>query len=489
MQRREWQRSRPPLQSAPLTERAERAIPWAWATGLFAALFALALARHHTVLSSYDLAYFTQAGWLINEGREPFVTVRGLHLLADHGSFAFYPMAVLGRGVVGLLALQSLFLAAGVVPLWHIARRLAGLSVGVSCALLGAYSLYPAMSNVGLFDFHPESLVVPALLAAAYFGLRGGRWVPYAVCVAAVLLCREDVAVTVTFLGVLLVLEGRRRAGVLTSVAAVVWLVLDLAVVLPHYAGGSYVQANRFSQYGDGDSLGSAVAYMATHPWDVAVDFASKPNAYVLLGLFLPVLFLPLLSPKHLLPGLPLQLAYLLTNVAAAHTITAQYTVTTIPFVFLATAFALRRFRGRPLHRGLVAVAVAGFLVFATASPRNAPWEWFWRDRVDRARLDAARLVPRRAAVSASTRMWPLLAERRALYNWPNPIQFYEPHRDPVPVERRLAELKWVVVDTADDEQWRFEHERARGAFLAPGNTLGFVKVFDEAGIQVYRRP
>lgn len=468
-----------------MNTRADRAIPWAWAAALFAVVWGLAMARHHTLLGSYDLGYFDQAGWLISRGRTPFVTVRGLHLLGDHGSFAFYPMGFLARGVPALLALQSAFLAIGVVPLWHIGRRLAGLSVGVTCALLGAYSLYPAMSNVGLFDFHPEALVVPALLGAAYFGLRGDAWVRYAACCIAVVLCREDVALTVAFLGVLLFSEGRRRAGVLTALGALAWLALDLFVVLPHFAGGTYTQGNRFSHYGD--SLGAAVAHMATHPVEVLGDFATKPNAYVLLGLFLPVLFLPVLSPKHLLPGLPLQLAYLLSNVAAAHTLRAQYTVATIPFIFLATAFALARWRERPLHRGMVAAALAGFLVFAAASPRHSPWEWLSRDRVDRARLAAARVVPRHAAVSASTRMWPLLAERVALYNFPNPVQFYEPPDDPIPLERRAAALQWVVVDTADPEQWTPVHERARVDLFESG-TLGFKKVFEEAGVIVYRR-
>jgi uncharacterized membrane protein len=474
----------------------DRSLPWLWAAVLFLVLWGLALLRHHTLLGSYDLGYFDQAAWLISHGRTPFVTVRAIHLLGDHGSFAFYPMgraagSLGGASIPGLLAIQAAALSVAVVPLYWIGRRLAGLSIGVCSALLAAYSLYPAVSNVNLFDFHPEVLVVPALLGAAYFSLKEQpRWPAYAACVAVTLACREDAAVPVFFLGVLLAFEGKRRrwAGALTILAAVVWLALDLTVVLPDFAGGSYVQDNRFAQYGD--SLGSAAGYMLTHPFIVAGDFATKPNLYVLAGLFAPLLFLPLLAPRYLLPGLPLQLAYLLTNVAAAHTITAQYTVTTIPFVFLAAAMALgrgrARWRERPWHRVMVVAAVAGFLWFASASPRNQPWEWARRDRVDQARLAAARVVPGGAAVAATIRMWPLLAERPDLYHFPMPLEGWATQsRDPVPLSRRISGLHWIVLDTADRKQWTAVEAAAR-ARLGP---YGFVPVFDRAGIVVYHRP
>lgn len=478
-------------------------VPWAWAAGTFLVLWALAWARYHTMLASYDLGYFGQAAWLISKGKEPFVTVRGLHLLGDHGAFSFYPMAwlsgdVVHSVVVGLLALQAALLALGAVPLWHIGRRLAGLPVGACVALCAAYSLYPALSNVDLYDFHPEALLVPGLLAAAYLGFRGGGtrpwrgWAAYGACLLAVFGCREDAAVPVLFLGVALAVDrDRRRAGLVTVAAAVVWLGLDIKVVLPHFAGGEYIQGNRFAQYGP--TLGAAAKFMLTHPVRVLDDFTTRANAYVLLGLFVPVLLLPLLAPRHLLPGLPLQGAYLLSNVAAAHTLTAQYTVGTIPFVFVATAIGMGRVwrrTGRPVWRLVVPAAALCFAVFATASPRHAPWDWLQRDRADRARLAAARLIPRQAAVSATVRMWPILAERADLYAWPMPYQYYgRQTNDPEPYGQRIARLHWVVIDTTEPGQFGPLERTGVAQLLAPGNPLGYTVVFDRAGIVVYHRP
>jgi uncharacterized membrane protein len=451
------------------------------ALALFAVLWGLALARWWAVLGSYDLAYFDQASWLVAHGLTPFVSMRGLHLLGDHAAFAFLPIGWLAghaATIPALLGVQAAALASGVVPLWRIARRLAHLSLATTGALVAGWCLYPALGNVNLYDFHPEVLAVPALLGAAWFGLARRR-VPYAACVVLVLLCREDLAVPVLFLGLLLLLDGDRLTGGITMAVAAAWGVVDIAVVLPHFAHGSLVQGNRFSQYGP--TLGKAASFMATHPIDVAGDFVTRANAEVLVGLFVPVLLLPFLAPKYLLPGLPLQLAYLLTNVAAAHTLTAQYTASTIPFVFLATAFALGRIsedRHRLLRPALVVATVAVFLVVGSASPRHHPWRWLHRDPASRARLAAARLVPRDAAVAVTIRLAPLMAERRNLYAFPQPLAGYEPGAPQPP------EVHWVVVDTADRAQ--YNRLEADWRDRLPG--LGFRPVFQRRGIEVYQR-
>jgi uncharacterized membrane protein len=451
------------------------------AFALFVTLWGLALARWWALLGSYDLAYFDQAAWLVAHGFTPFVSLRGLHLLGDHAAFAFFPIGWLtghAATIPALLGVQAAALAVGVVPLWHIGRRLAHLSLATTGALVAAWCLYPALNNVDLFDFHPEALAVPALLGAAWFGLTRRR-LPYAACVALVLLCREDLAVPVLFLGLLVLLEGDRVTGAVTMAAAAVWGVLDVAVVLPHFAHGAVVQGSRFAQYGP--TLGKAASFMVTHPIDVAGDFATRPNAEVLLGLFVPVLLLPFLAPKYLLPGLPLQLAYLLTNVAAAHTLRAQYTVSTIPFVFLATAFALGRIsenRQRVLRPALVVATAAVFVAAGAASPRHHPWRWLHRDAMDQARLAAARMIPRDAAVATTIRIAPLLAQRRDLYAFPQPLAGYEPGA-PKP-----ADVHWVVVDTVDRAQ--FTRLEADWRDRLPG--LGFRPVFVRRGIEVYQR-
>ena len=457
---------------------------------LFGWLYTVALLRWHAVEGSYDLGYFTQAAWLVAQGKEPFVTMVGLHLLGDHAVFVFYPLSLAPRvlpTVPALLAFQSAALALTVIPLWAFCRKVAHLERGPAAAVLVAYVLYPAMRNVNWADFHPEVVAVPAVLGATYFAATR-RWLPYGACIAFVLLCREDLAVVVAGLGVLLLLERQPRAAAATIVVAATWFLFDTQVVLPHFAAGRFVQGGRLSPYGS--SFGSIVAFMATHPLTVLDDFVSRQNLYALLGLFAPVCFLPLLATKWLLPGLPLQLFYLLSEVPAAHTIDAHYTVGILPFVFVATAMAVSRLAALERRRLVVAVMVATSALasarLSIESPLRRSLDWASRDRVDAARLAAARLVPDDASVSASVRMWTLLAERVDLYRFPVPFERTESRRrDPRTLSERRRELDYVVLDTADTEQWPRDLEEARRRLL-PGRDLELV--FSRDGILVYRR-
>lgn len=476
--------------------RRERAAPWALAGATFVGLYVVALLRAYALLGGYDLATFSQAAWLIAHGQAPFVTIRGLHLLGDHAYPVFYPIAWMTRllpTIPTLLAVQAAALAAGIVPLWSLARKVAGLDVTGAAAVSVAYAAFPALHNVNFFDFHPEVLAVPALIGAVLFALTD-RWWPYAGCVALALACREDISLVVLFLGVLLVLEHRRRAGVATMAAGLGWLVVTTQVLQPHFAG-SFVQAAFLERYGEG--IGEIVATMAGDPLRVLGDLLTAQNGVFVVAMLAPVLFLPLLAPRYLVPVVPLEILYLLSSRETAHTIEAQYTVSAIAFVFVATTMALprvtawlgdRRWAGPSWAAAavLVVVAVAGHTALANDSLLTRPWGMRSRDGADQARLAAAQLIPPDAAVSGTDRMWPLVSERTALYNFPSPWEGYEPGNDPVPVEVRRAHVDYLLIDAVDGAQWDPGRADALRRLVPE---LGATLVFDRAGIQVYRLP
>src|SRR5947209_758455 len=122
--------------------------------------------------------------------------------------------------------------------------------------------------------------------------------------------------------------------------------------------------------------------------------------------MFAPLLFLPLLAPRYLLPAVPMQLLYLVSTRPAAHTIDSQYSIAMLGFAFVATAMTLRRAALQPqvLTRTLLPALVIAGLAFNAAYSHGGfaaqPWSWRHRDAVDRARLAGAQLIPRRAAVA-----------------------------------------------------------------------------------------
>lgn len=481
--------------------RREIVVPVALAAATFAGLYVVAMLRAYTLAGGYDLAYFTQAAWLITEGEAPFVTIRGLHLLGDHTYPIFWPMAWL-TGVLPtiptLLAIQSASLAAGIIPLWRICRRLAGLGMPATVALTISYAAFPALHNVNLADFHPEVLAVPFLLGAVLFASTD-RWVAYAACIVVVLACREDLSLVVTFLGVLLVLQGRRRAGLFTVLAGLTWLVVATQVIQPHFAG-SFVHVAFLDRYGS--SIGEIAATMAGDPGRVLADLFTAQNGAYVVAVLGPVAFLPLLAPRYLVPIVPLVILYLLSSREVAHTIEGQYTVSAIPFVFVATAMAVPR-TARLLERlpaaaqrpavarwapatMLVVTAIVGHTVYANDSVTERPWSWRIRDEVDQARLAAADLIPDDAAVSATDRVWPLIAERRALHNFPGPWRGDLPASDPVPLDARRRAVEYIFIDTVDKAQWTADRAAALEELRAE---LGARSIFDRDGILLYRLP
>ncbi len=138
---------------------ADRYLPWIAAVTLAIVYFTLAEARVRSLDAGGDLAAATQGVWLIGHGHSPDLTITGTHLLAQHLPIGMYPVALVTRvlpAIPTLLALQSLGLAMGVIPLWRIARGIAELRVGAAVALTVAYGASPTLNNLNLSDFPPR---------------------------------------------------------------------------------------------------------------------------------------------------------------------------------------------------------------------------------------------------------------------------------------------------------------------------------------------
>ncbi len=468
------------------TAGADRFLPWIFAFGLFLILAGLALARARGLEEGQDLGAYIQAAWLITRGDPALVTIRGTHLLAEQAGFAFYPVAGLTSflpTIPTLLIIQSAALSVGVVPLWRLARRVCDLRVGASLVLLGAYALYPALHDLNASGFQAASLALPALLGMALFGLTG-RWWWFGVCAVLAVLVRADLALVVAAFGGLLALEGRRKAGLWTAGLALAYVAIALLVIQPFYADGAFVHATAFEGYGT-SPLGVLGGLLA-HPLRAIGDLVDQQNFEILVMLFAPVFFLPLVAPRYLLPAIPLECLYLISNVSEDRIPHPEHTVAATAFIFVATTFALAKIGRRSIERVNVDRRVLAALLFASivffvrdspASPYEEPWAWGVRDNSDQARLDAADLIPDDVRVRASPTLLPLLAEREDIY----PLDTSgNPHvREAAEGVDAIAFDAEAAPSWDDDDRQRFQTGLAE---------LGFGEVFAEAGITVYER-
>jgi uncharacterized membrane protein len=408
------------------SEWSDRTLPWIIALALFVFLAALSLARARSLEGSEDLAIYTQAAWLIRHGFAPNVTFGDApgHLLAQQAAFGFYPMTGVSFVlpiIPGLLVLQSAALSLAVVPLWRIGRRLANLRVGAVATLVFVYAFYPVMHNLNLDGFHPEVLAVPGLLSAFYFA-ETDRWRWFAVFSIIVVLCRADLGLVILGMGLLFAVEGKRRKGMIVVVLAGAYTLLAVTVIQPDFGSGTFPHLNAFRAFGD--SPGSVAWGMLVHPFDLLGRLTSEQNFNLLVTLLAPVVFLPVLAPRYLLPVVPLQFLYMVADVPR-EVVFGQQTVAVTAFVFIASAFALSRIGRLGVEkinvdrRVLAALLLAGTVFFirdAASSPYREPWDWGGQDVADGARIEAEEQIPSDAAVRASPSMLQVLAERERLY-------------------------------------------------------------------------
>lgn len=404
----------------------DRFIPVATSLLLIGFLCFVSLARFRSFDTGDDLAAYTQAVWLLSEGFQPEATLLGddVHLLELHWSFILYPVAVLGLvfpTAEMLLIVQSVALGLAVFPLWWLARRIANLRIAAASALVAAYALHPATHRLAIDDFHPEVLALPAMLALAYFG-AAKRWVGYWIFVLIVLACRADLGLALGLWGFVLLGDGERRAGLWTLGVGLVWS-LGLLLVVQPLVGEAVVTGGQYGPYGD--SLGEVVLNGLRSPLELLEDLTARPNIVLVVSLFAPVLFLPLLSIRHLLPAVPLTGLYLIAEGQGSGAF-AERTSLLLAFTFIAAPFALNRLGQLGVQRVfidgrlLATLAAAAVLSFISASPLSIydkPWEWGDADQTEQVILEAAALLPEDVALRASPSSLGALAERRWLYS------------------------------------------------------------------------
>ena len=461
-----------------------------WIPVLIGAALALSLARlgvDRTVgfESGTDLAGYAQSIWLLSEGYRPEASLFGadVHLLELRWSFIMYPLGLLAvflPPVDLLIVAQSLALGLAVFPLWRLARQVANLRVGAASALVLAYALHPATHRLGIEDFQPVVLAVPAIIGLAYFGATK-RWVWYWLCVAVALACRADLGLALALWGFGLLGDGERRAGLWTMGVGLVWSLALLLVAQPIIAqpGG----AGRRSGY-DGESLGDVVLGALRSPVDTLQALLSQDNMVLIVGLLAPVIFLPLLSLRYLLPAVPVGALYLLSGEAPF----AERAALLLAFVMIAATYALNRLGNVGVDRvfldvrlltTLVAASILLFLSSAPTSPYENPWSWDEADATDRSiEIALSRLDPD-TPVRASPSTLAAIAERPWLY----PLSTDE---RPIAVNmgfpafiRAVLVVEREIPERTESERDTFDENMAR---------RGFVLDYEREGVALYVR-
>lgn len=431
------------------------------AAAVWSAVFArLVLLRHQRFRTiDFDLAIHDQSIWLLSRFAD-FSTVRGLPVFGHHASFgylAFVPLYWLGGGPNLLNVVQVLAIAVSAVPIYLLARD--RLDSSWAPALLAlAWLAQPPLQWFAWETFHPEVLAIPLLLWA-YLCADRDRLGWYLVLTVAALAQKEDIALAVVMIGLLLVLRRRVRLGLATAGLAAAWFAVCALWLVPAAAGGGTVYG---PLYGDlGDSPGEVAATALTDPGAIVDRLGDNDALGYAEGLLSPVAYAPLAAPEALVVGAPQALVNLLT--LADFTWDLKYHYQALPMVGVGLGLVegvarlarlARRWRV-PAAAGLAVVVLVSGL-WATRSSGPSPWGerydtgyWPLVDPPDKEVREAAlALIGDDDGVSADFWMVPHLAHRRIAYTYPNPWSNKNYGIAPTAIGDPAA-VRWLVLDLA----------------------------------------
>ena len=441
----------------------------------------------------FDMGIYDQGIWLLSRFENPFITVRGLPYFGHHANFStilLVPFYWLGAGPRFLYITETVLLAAGAIPLWLIGRHLLQNSW---IALIPAISflLYPSLEWINWWHFHPDALIITPLLFAWWFAYIE-RWRPFFVAVILALLAKEDAAIAISAMGVLIAIraffphdESSERkgiepghksrliqlfifatkkksfiAGVCTTTLGIAWWLICTKLIIPYLNDGTAPFYTGLFP-GFGDSPLEVLKTIFLNPSSL-INAASTPEHITYyLKMFSPTAFLALFSPSTLIAG-----PQLLVNAISAHGYTHDfryhYNSIVIVGIFLGTIETIY-WIGR---RWVVAKFTLPLVVLISSITSNIYWSpspfgesynsgiWVQPNEKHTAIRAALDLIPADAAVTTSYYIVPHLTHRKLIFEFPNPFRVAnwgisgENGWDPADVDYLLIDTRHTGEDT-----------------------------------------
>jgi uncharacterized membrane protein len=418
----------PPVRTAPWPEGVLALLVVLWSVE-FIRLPMLRYDRFQTF--GFDLGIYDQGTWLLSRGKDPFVTIRGLEIFGHHANvllLAFVPFYRLGAGPIFLLVVQVLAQASGAIAVFLLARDLLR-SKWAGVALAAVLLLNPTFQWLTWEFFHPDAVAIGPLLFA-YWAARSKRWPWFWVAAVLTVLCKEDLALAVALLGVLIWFRGDRTKGAAVAIGSTAYFFFATRVLIPW-------------QNGIGPFYDSFFGDLGHSPSQVAVNSVRRPGTTWRLATerdrrswywhaFAPWAFVPLLDPRALL----IAAATIFVNVVTAFPYTRDYrfhySAIVVAGCAVATVEAIAWISRRGGRARAMWTMVAGVLAAATVTSvlwgcasysrhyRDGTWPLGHDPRV--ATLAAAvRSVPVDASASVSYTIDTHMTHREKVYEFPVP--------------------------------------------------------------------
>ena len=408
----------------------------AWAGAALAATVAYVVyvaywhVLHHWSLGThaYDLGIMENVFWnSVNGDLFASALEREGNHLGVHTSFIYmllFPLYALLPRTETLLVVQALFVGGAALPLFLLARRWQ-LPSWVAFLLVAVYLTHPAVGGANFYDFHELAFMPCCLFLVVLAADRAVAW-PFWLAVVALLAVKEDMAIMVALVGLVLLAGPTRRRGAALIVVGVGAYLLLQHVVIPHFAGGAHSYAWYYADMipAEEGPAGLVKTVLANPLYALRYPLTGAKALFV-LQIFAPLAFLPFVRARG-----ALLLAYglvvcLFSSRGPLYELGFQYAFLLVAPALVGALLALRAMPAERRRRFLLAAAALAGLNFyhhGLVSPRQVFKAGFGTvdfaySADERARYEELlrfiALIPADASVTANEELVPHVARRR----------------------------------------------------------------------------
>lgn len=458
-------------------------LPLTFAAIFFTLMSVFALHRFYTFYASYDQGLFDQLFWntvqgnffqsslssgqssaFIKDGQiqTVFYCHLGQHFVIDF--LLWIPIYALFPTGATLVVLQVALITAAGLVLYALARHHLQQSIAVliAASFYGAYAVIaPTFSN-----FY-EHCQIPLFVFSLLLALEKRKWGLFWLFVILTLGIREDTGIILFGIGLYLALIRRYpRLGVALCLLGFSYITLVTNTIMPLFSNDNsrLYLSEYFSKFVPGNNSPSTLQLLwgiLTHPQELFMSLFTPVDRRIIyfLGQWLPLAFIPAISPTAWTVAAPPLLVLLIQERKMALGMSVRYALTVVPGLFYGTIiwWSQHQERFKPKFRRWWIRCIALSLVIAIASSPNRafyflipdsihPWVYIslasqW-EHVGHIRA-LMNFIPAEKSVSATTSLLPHLATRRGIIRLPA-LQLQMDSKEIIDVDYAFADL-WVL--------------------------------------------
>ena len=234
-----------------------------------------------------------------------------------------------------LIILNFFLMVSSAIPLYKLTLRCAGEKrFGLFMATLLLW--YPTFQYIVMYEFEMLRFSIPVILWMLYFWEKKNTWMYFLFAVIAVLV-REEVGLTVAMFGFyILIFNKKPIQGIVTVILGVTAFATITQIIMPALRTSQdwYIVTALFSNFGD--NFTEVVINVIKHPVRTLVFVCQAVKLANVFMYFLPLLFVPLLSPSVLLAAVANFGVVLLSDSITHSSYMLYYLSPSIPFIFYA---------------------------------------------------------------------------------------------------------------------------------------------------------